>query len=318
MHGSTFILHGVTLDASREMPWWRPYRSWHDTCGEAPADFPFHMNETALVTGCTSGIGLHLARQFAKHGHPLVLVAPDAVELRSLAVSLATEFGVGTTPVAKNLEDSEAAEDIFYRLEREDISVDILVNNAGHGFRGKFWEIPIEKDLSMLRLNVEAVLRLTKLFLPPMLARGGGRILNTASVAGFEPGPLLNVYHSTKAFVLSFSEALAVELENTGVSVTALCPGPTDTDFFTKAGMEGVVGFQKGNLMAPQDVAEAGYQGAMDRDLLVIPGAMNKTLVGARRILSEHTQAKLNEKMYEEVPPESRTRARGDKEQSHQ
>ncbi len=276
------------------------------------------MNETALVTGCTSGIGLHLARQFAKHGHPLVLVAPDAVELRSLAVSLSTEFGISATPVAKNLEDPNAAEDIFYRMQREDISVDILVNNAGHGSLGKFWEIPIEKDLSMLRLNVEAVLRLTKLFLPPMLARGDGRILNTASVAGFEPGPMLNVYHSTKAFVLSFSEALAVELEKTGVSVTALCPGPTDTDFFTKAGMEGVVGFQKGNLMAPQDVAEAGYQGAMDRDLLVIPGAINKTLVDARRILSEYAQAKLNERMYEEVPPEKRTRTRGDKEQSHQ
>lgn len=275
------------------------------------------MNETALVTGCTSGIGLHLAREFAKHGHPLVLVAPDAIELRALAVSLSTEFGISATPVAKDLEDPDAAEDIFYRMEREGITIDILVNNAGHGFRGKFWEIPIETDLSMMRLNIEAVLRLTKLFLPPMLARGNGRILNTASVAGFEPGPMLNVYHSTKAFVLSFSEALAVELEETGVSVTALCPGPTDTDFFTKADMEDVVAFQKGNLMAPQEVAEAGYKGTMDRDLLVIPGAMNKTLVGARRVLSEHAQAKLNEKMYEEVPPEKRTRERGDKEQAH-
>jgi short-subunit dehydrogenase len=275
------------------------------------------MNETALVTGCTSGIGLHLAREFARHGHPLVLVAPDAIELRALAVALSTEFGISATPVAKDLEDPEAAEDIFYRMEREDITVDILVNNAGHGFRGKFWEIPIETDLSMLRLNVEAVLRLTKLFLPPMLARNSGRILNTASVAGFEPGPMLNVYHSTKAFVLSFSEALAVELEETGVSVTALCPGPTDTDFFPKADMEAVVAFQKGNLMAPQEVAEAGYKGAMDRELLVIPGAANKALVGARRILTEHAQAKLNEKMYEEVPPEKRTRARGDKEQTH-
>ena len=275
------------------------------------------MKETALVTGCTSGIGLHLAREFAKHGHPLVLVAPEAIELRSLAVDLSTEFGISATPVAKDLEDPEAAEDIFYRMEREDIRIDILVNNAGHGFRGRFWEIPIETDLSMLRLNVEAVLRLTKLFLPPMLARRSGRILNTASVAGFEPGPMLNVYHSTKAFVLSFSEALAVELEETGVSVTALCPGPTDTDFFPKADMEGVTAFQKGNLMAPQEVAEAGYKGMMDRELLVIPGAMNKALVGARRVLTEHAQAKMNEKMYEEVPAEERTRSRGDKEQAH-
>ena len=275
------------------------------------------MNETALVTGCTSGIGLHLAREFAKHGHPLVLVAPDALELRALAVSLSTEFGVSATPVAKDLEDPEAAEDIFYRMEREGIVIDILVNNAGHGFHGKFWEIPIEKDLSMMRLNIEAVVRLTKFFLPPMLARREGRIFNTASVAGFEPGPMLNVYHSTKAFVLSFSEALAIELEGTGVSVTALCPGATDTDFFTKAGMEGVVAFQKGNLMAPQEVAEAGYKGAMDRELLVIPGVINKAMVGARRILTESAQAKINAKMYEEVPPEDRTRSRGDKEEAH-
>ena len=193
--------------------------------------------------------------------------------------------------------------------------VDILANNAGHGFRGKSWEIPLERDLSMIRLNIEAVIRMTRLFLPGMLERKSGRILNTASVAGFEPGPLLNVYHSTKAFVLSYSEALAVELENSGVSVTALCPGPTDTDFFPKADMTGVVGFQKGKVMAPQDVAEAGYKGVMDRELIVVPGTMNKMLVGARRVLTEHAQAKMNQMMYEEVPPEKRTRARGDKEQ---
>jgi uncharacterized protein len=272
------------------------------------------MKDSTLITGCTSGIGLHLAREFAKHGHSLVLVAPDVGELRALAARLETEFNVSCYVLPKDLEQAEAAEDIFYRLEREDIAVDILVNNAGHGFLGKSWELTIEQDLSMIRLNVEAVLRMTKCFLPPMLAKASGRILNTASVAGFEPGPMLNVYHSTKAFVLSYSEALAVELEDTGVSVTALCPGPTDTDFFTKADMTGVVAFQKGNLMAPQDVAEAGYKGVMDRELLVVPGAANKALVGARRILSEHAQAKLNEKMYEEVPPEKRTRQRGDKE----
>ena len=272
------------------------------------------MKDSTLITGCTSGIGLYLAREFAKHGHSLVLVAPDVGELRALAARLETEFNVSCYVLPKDLEQAEAAEDIFYRLEREDIAVDILVNNAGHGFLGKSWELTIEQDLSMIRLNVEAVLRMTKCFLPPMLAKASGRILNTASVAGFEPGPMLNVYHSTKAFILSYSEALAVELEDTGVSVTALCPGPTDTDFFTKADMTGVVAFQKGNLMAPQDVAEAGYKGVMDRELLVVPGAANKALVGARRILSEHAQAKLNEKMYEEVPPEKRTRQRGDKE----
>jgi short-subunit dehydrogenase len=272
------------------------------------------MKETTLITGCTSGIGLHLAHEFASQGHPLILVAPDAREIRALATLIGSKYNVPSLAVAKNLEDADAAEDIFYRLQREGMEVEILVNNAGHGFLGKSWELTLEEDLSMVNLNIVAVLRMTKLFLPPMLAKGRGRILNTASVAGFEPGPMLNVYHATKAFVLSYSEALAVELEKTGVSVTALCPGPTDTDFFTKAGMIEVVAFQKGNLMAPQDVAKAGYAGAMDRELIVIPGAINKTLVGARRILSEHAQAKLNEAMYEKVPPDKLKRARGDKE----
>lgn len=283
--------------------------SWHVACDRYP------MKETALVTGCTSGIGLYLAHQFCSHGHPAVLVAPDSGEVRSLAEELASKYSVATIPIAKDLEQEDAAEDIFFRLEREAVIVDILANNAGHGFRGKSWEIPLERDLSMIRLNIEAVIRMTRLFLPGMLERKSGRILNTASVAGFEPGPLLNVYHSTKAFVLSYSEALAVELENSGVSVTALCPGPTDTDFFPKADMTGVVGFQKGKVMAPQDVAEAGYKGVMDRELIVVPGTMNKMLVGARRVLTEHAQAKMNQMMYEEVPPEKRTRARGDKEQ---
>ena len=280
----------------------------------SPAKEVLAMKDTALITGCTSGIGLHLAHEFASHGHPLVLVAPDAKELRMLANRLSAEFGVGAIPIAKDLEQEEAAEDIFYRLQREGVEVGILVNNAGHGYRGESWEIPLERDISMVRLNIEAVLRLTKFFLPPMLAKRSGRILNTASVAGFEPGPLLNVYHSTKAFVLSYSEGLAVELEDTGVSVTALCPGPTDTDFFPKAEMTEVVAFQKGNLMAPQEVAKVGYEGVMDRDMIVIPGAINKTLVGARRVLTERAQAKLNEAMYREVPPEKRTRSRGDKE----
>ena len=186
--------------------------------------------------------------------------------------------------------------------------VDILVNNAGHGQKGKFWEIPIERDLSILRLNVEAPLRLTKLFLKPMLARGGGRILNVASVAGFEAGPNFAVYHASKAFVLSWSEALAEELENTNITLTALCPGPTDTDFFEKADMVDTRAFQKANLMPPQPVAEAGYKGLMSGDRIVVPGAMNKAMVFSRRFLPKAAQAKMNEALYEEVDPEDITR----------
>jgi short-subunit dehydrogenase len=276
------------------------------------------MTGTALITGCTRGIGLHLAHQFAKHGHPLVLVAPDAGELANLAEELSASYGITACSIPSDLEAFGAEDEIFRRVTGDGVGVEILVNNAGHGFRGKSWELSIEQDLSMMRLNIETVLRLTKLFLPPMVANGHGKILNTASVAGFEPGPMLNVYHATKAFVLSYSEGLSVELEGSGVTVTALCPGPTDTDFFTKADMIGVKAFQQGNLMAPQDVAEAGYKGLMEGEMIVIPGAANKALIAARRVLTEHAQAKINEKFYEEVPPEERKRERGDMEEKAQ
>lgn len=273
-----------------------------------------NMNETVLLTGCTSGIGLHLAHQFASHGHPLVLVAPKAAELGVLAEELIDRYGISVKWIPKDLEDSEAPQQIFDQLQDGGVQIDILANNAGHGFHGNTWEIPIENHLSVIRLNVEAVVRLTQLFLPPMLARRTGRIFITASVAGFEAGPTLNVYHASKAFILSYAEGLSVELEDSGVSVTALCPGATDTDFFPKANMTGVFAFQKGNLMDPKEVAEAGYQGLMDHDLIVIPGTINKTMIAGRRFLTEHAQAKLNAKMYEDLPPEKRTRTRGDKE----
>jgi short-subunit dehydrogenase len=268
-------------------------------------------NETALITGASSGIGLHLAREFARHGHPLILVAPVEEEIRAVADELHQSYGVRTRAIARNLEEPNAAQEIFDALQRDQLAVDILVNNAGHGFKGPFSEIPIERDLSMVRLNIEAVLRLTKLFLPPMLQRRTGRILNTASVAGFEPGPLLAVYHGTKAFVLSVSEALATELEEFGITVTALCPGPTDTDFFPKADMLETRAFQKANVMAPQEVARMGYTAVMQGQRVIVTGAVNKAMVFSRHLMPESAQAKVNLKLYEDVPPEERTRSRG-------
>ncbi|SKA82092.1 hypothetical protein SAMN02745166_00861 [Prosthecobacter debontii] len=268
--------------------------------------------DTALITGASSGIGLHLAHQFAFMGHPVVLVARQKEEMEAIAAELTARYGLMARVIAKDLEQPEAAQEIFDELSAASIEIGVLVNNAGVGFRGHSWEISAEQELAMMRLNIEAALRLTRLFLPPMLKRQRGRILNTASVAGFEPGPMLNVYHATKAFLLSWSEGLAVELEPTGITVTALCPGPTDTDFFTKAGMIGVRGFQKAPVMAPQEVAQVGYEGMVNGDLVVVPGGMNKALVAARRILTDHAQAKLNEMMYEEITPEECTRHRGD------
>jgi short-subunit dehydrogenase len=261
-------------------------------------------SETTLITGASSGIGLHLARQFAQHGHPLVLVAPVEAELQKIASDLKGAHGVNVQVIAKDLEQPDAAQQIFEEVTGAGATVEILVNNAGHGQNGKFWEIPIEKDLSVLRLNVEAVLRLTKLFLPPMIQRGHGRILNTASVAGFMPGPLLAVYHASKAFVLSWSEALATEVEGTGVTVTALCPGPTDTDFFSKADMVETRAVQKAHVMPPQEVAEIGYKALMNGERVEIAGIINKAMVFSRHLMPVAAQAKMHQKMYEDVPPD--------------
>jgi short-subunit dehydrogenase len=269
-------------------------------------------SEIALITGASSGIGLHLASEFARNGHPLVLVAPDQAQLEGIATDLVYKYGNFVRVIPKDLQKQESAREIYLELHQSGISVDILVNNAGHGFRGRASELPIDVDLSMVRLNIEAVLRLTKLFLPPMIERGEGRLLNTASIAAFEPGPMLAVYHATKAFVLSWSEALATELQDSGVTVTALCPGATDTDFFPKAGMMATRAFQGQNVMSPQEVARAGYEGLMRRQLFVVPGGMNKALVAARRVLSESAQAKMNQRFYEEMPPEKCKRRRGD------
>jgi short-subunit dehydrogenase len=269
-------------------------------------------SQTTLITGASSGIGMHLAHEFARHGHPLVLVAPVESELQALGGTLSATYNVSVRYIARDLERPDSAAEIFDELSGAGIPIPILVNNAGHGFRDKWWESPIENDLSMIRLNIEAVLRLTKLFLPEMLRRGAGKILNTASIAGFEPGPLMAVYHATKAFVLSWSEALAIELEDSRITVTALCPGATDTDFFPKAGLLDTNAFQGPNVMAPQDVAKTGYEALMKGALFVVPGGMNKAIVAARRALSEGAQAKLNQKFYEEVPPSERKRARGD------
>ncbi len=269
-------------------------------------------HDTVLITGASSGIGLALAREFAQRGHPLVLTAPIASELRDIAADLGRSFGVNVRTIAKDFETVSASEEIFAELAADRIPIEILVNNAGLGQRGKFWETPLDRDIAMLRVNIEATVRLTKLFLPVMVKRGHGRVLNTASIAGFEPGPMLAVYHATKAFVLSFSEAIATELEDTPVTVTALCPGPVDTDFFPKAEMIDTQVFQRGNVSAPQEVAKAAYTAVMAGERLIVPGGMNKVMAFSRRLLPESAQAKVNEKAYAATDPAKRKRERGD------
>src|ERR1041385_8369898 len=273
--------------------------------------FRLMRTEMALITGASSGIGLELAREFARHGHPLIITATNESELSQVAEELQREHSIAVHVIAQDLKTPAATEEIFNRAAQIG-EVDILINNAGFGQKGRFWEIPLERDLGMLRVNVEAVLRMTKLFFPGMIERKRGRILNTASIAGFEPGPGLATYHATKAFVLSLSESLATELKDSGVTLTALCPGATDTDFFEKADMVNTRIFQKGNLMAPHDVAEAAYKALMNGDRVVITGGVNKAIVYSRHLMPESAQAKLNEGFYKDVDPEKRKRAPGD------
>jgi short-subunit dehydrogenase len=269
-------------------------------------------HENVLITGASSGIGLELARVFARNGYPLILSAREAPELLAVAADIQREFSVPVYTIGGDLEDAGTPDAIAEELARNGLPVHILVNNAGLGYRGNFQDIPLESDLSMLRVNIGATVRLTKIFLPEMVGRHSGKILNTASVAGFEPGPNLAVYHATKAFVLSLSEALATELEGTGVSVTALCPGPTDTDFFEKADMVDTRAFQKAKVMSPQEVAEIGYKALMAEERVVVAGTVNKLMVFSRHLMPESAQAKKNEKLYEKLPPEDVTRLPGE------
>ncbi len=268
--------------------------------------------ETALITGAASGIGLALAKEFGKRGHDLVLTSRVQSELREVATGLTSKHNIQVGTIAADLQQPDAPRQIFEAVQRDGITIDILANNAGLGLRGKFWELPLEDQLGMIRVNIEAVARLTHLFLPQMINRNAGRILNTASIAAFEPGPLLAVYHASKAFVLSFSEALATELEDTNITVTALCPGATDTDFFPKAGMMETKAFQKGPVSSPQEVAETAYKSMMRGDRTVVVGGMNKAMVFARRFMTEGAQAKMNKKFYERAEPGEQKRRRGD------
>ena len=234
----------------------------------------------ALVTGASSGIGRELAREFAAHGHDLVVLARRRTRLESLKRELARAHGVRVRVVEADLHDPATPDRLARLLAREPIG--ILVNNAGTLEGGSFADMPRERVLQMLQLNVTALVTLTHALLPRMLARGGGRILNVASIAAFAPIPWLGVYAATKAFVLSFSEALGEELCDRGVRVTALCPGLTNSEM-TDAALERAPGLRpwRGQLFAEApDVARAAYAGCMAGERLVVPGATNRAYDG--------------------------------------
>src|SRR3989475_4713872 len=238
---------------------------------------------TALITGASSGIGLELARVFAEHGHDVVLVARSEATLQSLAAELKSR-DVRAHVIVVDLSAPGAAKAVVDRVRDLALEIDVLVNNAGYGVYGPFLETSLDAELAMIRVNIVALTELTKRLLPAMVARKRGKILNVASTAAFLPGPLMAVYYATKAYVLSFSEALADELHGTGVSVTALCPGPTASGFQKKAHMEDSKLFS-GKIMDAHTVARIGYRGLMTNKTVVIPGLRNKLLVEGERFV---------------------------------
>ena len=246
--------------------------------------------ETVLITGASSGIGLELAKCFAADGCRLILVARNQDALEKLAGVLRRENQVEVIVLPTDLSQTGTPTWIFEELSGRKVFVDILVNNAGFGAIGPFDELPLERHLEMLQVNITALTALTGLFLPGMIERRRGGILNVASVAGFVPGPGMAVYYATKAFVLSFTEALAGELEGAGLNVSALCPGPTATNFGNVARFRNVEGSVSAKLvrvsrMAAGEVARNGHRAFRRGRVVAVPGFQSKLLVALVRIV---------------------------------
>ncbi|MFZ3266235.1 MAG: SDR family oxidoreductase [Terriglobales bacterium] len=232
------------------------------------------VRKTALITGASSGIGLELARIFAREGYNLVLVARSVDRLRQLASEVEKLHGARSLILATDLAGPGAAAYVLDQTARAQIVVDVLVNNAGFGQYGLFADNDLEECMRQIQLNVTTLTHLTRLYLPGMIGRTSGRILNVASTAAFQPGPLMAVYFATKAYVLHFSEALANELKGTGVTVTCLCPGATATEFHKRANATGMRLLKMGSMDA-HTVAEDGYRGLMAGKPVVISGFRN-------------------------------------------
>ena len=238
---------------------------------------------TALITGASSGIGFELARICAARGHDLVLVARREGTLLDLARTLAKEHGIRAEAIAADLAHPHVAAAVADRTATLGIDVDILVNNAGFGLYGPFAETSLDAEVEMIQLNITSLTELTKLLVPGMLERRAGRILNVASTASFFPGPLMAVYYATKAYVLSFSEAISNELEGTGVTVTALCPGPTVSGFQAAANLEASKLVAGKTLPSSAEVAAFGYDAMMKGTPVAVHGFANKLLVQTPR-----------------------------------
>lgn len=243
---------------------------------------------TALITGASSGIGLELARVFAQHGYDLVITARSESRLQEVASELQSKHKVAVRVLAADLTQPHAPQQIIDELQRDGITIDVLVNNAGFATYGLFSQTDRDMELQLLQVNITALTHLTKLFLPQMQQRRHGKILNVASTAAFQPGPLMAVYYASKAYVLSFSQAIGEELRGSGISVSCLCPGPTTSGFQERAAMQKSK-LMSGTMMDARTVALEGYRGLIRKQPVIIPGAHNRGFVLLAKLLPGRT-----------------------------
>ncbi len=257
-----------------------------------------YSKSTALITGASGGIGMELSRLFARDGYNLILVARSTEKLQALASELERAHGVTITVLPADLSRPDVAQEIYRQVQAKNLQVDALVNNAGFGIMGAVATARLEDSLEMIQLNMASLTVLTRLFLPDMLKRKSGRILNVGSTGSFSPVPTMAIYGATKAYVLSFSEALAEELRSTGVTVTALCPGVTITGFQARSGVGDARMVAMGSMTAEQ-VALAGYKALMRGQPVVIPGFWNSLMIFATRLAPRSLMVRVSRQFME-------------------
>lgn len=256
---------------------------------------------TALITGASSGIGAVFAQALAQRQMHLVLVARSQDKLNALAQQLQTRYSIQVDVIVQDLTTPDAGCNVFEAVCSKNLAIDLLINNAGFGDYGLFSESSLTKQLEMIQLNISALVELTHRFLPQMQQRGSGSIINLSSIAGFQPIPYMSIYAATKAFVLSFSEALWAENQGKGVKVLAVCPGPTKTDFFDIAGFSRLAneGSQRQNTTSPEAVVEEALKALEGDSSTVVPGGLaNQAIANISRFLPREVLLKVLEQQF--------------------
>jgi short-subunit dehydrogenase len=259
------------------------------------------MKNTALITGASNGIGLELAKIHASKGGDLVLVARNKFKLDEIKIELEKQFKISVYTIGKDLSLINAAQEIYNETNKENIQVDYLINNAGFGDFGMFAETDWNKELQMINLNITSLTHFTKLYLQDMVKRRSGKIMNVASTAAFQSGPTMSVYCATKAYVLSFTEAISNEVIDKGITITALCPGATETGFQAAGGLDDSKLFKDKKLPTAKEVAQYGYASMIKGKTVAIHGIMNYLMSNSIRFIPRSLVLKISRKMLDKV-----------------